>query len=46
MELAWLSQIYTCTFVAKSRHARFISIKFTYIISLKPIMAIPHPLIP
>ncbi len=46
MEPALLSQIYTCNCVAKSRHARFLSIKFTYIISLKPIKAIPHPLIP
>ncbi|SFE08889.1 hypothetical protein SAMN05444380_106104 [Thermophagus xiamenensis] len=46
MELAWLNKYYTCSFAAASRHARFIRIKFTYIISLKSIMANPHPLIP
>ncbi|SFE01623.1 hypothetical protein SAMN05444380_105117 [Thermophagus xiamenensis] len=34
MELAWLNKIYTCSFVAKSRHAGFISINFTYFIDI------------
>ncbi|SFE51234.1 hypothetical protein SAMN05444380_11297 [Thermophagus xiamenensis] len=32
MELAWLNKIYTFSFVAKSRHARFIRINFTYFV--------------